>query len=374
MRSITTLSVLVAASAVSAQNEILYYKFEGGAGTKVVNYTPSSSPAPRESPIFSNLPTAPAGSWVAGRFGTALAGGTAVTPYSINRVDTGWNPSSFTGSFSYGLWLRNTNNNPPPSLSYIFGIPTSLQFRVYTGSTTLLTTGNATGTTTTRTTANIYQLATAGWVHVALVVDASALTATYYVNGVAEPTITITGGANFAAGTAFVVGQQLPTLAPSIYDIDDFRFLGRAASAAEVTAWALANPAATSDFGAGCDATMTTTGGIPTIGNLTFGFTATGVSAAPGTLLLGLSRTSLGAVPLPLNLGLLFPSMGGCNLECSAEFTFPLVLGGGGTGGVGFPILPNPTYDGLNLYAQGILIGGPRGLMTTNPVAVAIGN
>ena len=364
---------LTLAAAVSAQNEILYYKFEGGAGAKALNYAPSSSPAPREGAITNLLTTAPTGSFVPGRFGTALTSGIATAPVQRNYVDTGWaNPVPFTGSYTWAMWMRNSRNNPGPGLTYIAGIPVSGAFRIYSGSSILLTVGGAGGATYYSTTANIYQMSTAGWVHVAFVVDTTTMTAQYYVNGVAEAPLTLTAAPSFS-GTTFLIGSQMTTNAPSIYDIDEFRFLGRTATVAEITAWSLANPAATSEFGAGCDATMTTTG-IPTIGNLTFGFTATGVSAAPGTLLLGLSRTSLGAVPLPLNLGLLFPSMGGCNLESSAEFTFPLVLGGGGTGGIGFPILPNPTFDGLNLYAQGILIGGPRGLMTTNPVAVAIGN
>jgi hypothetical protein len=39
-----------------------------------------------------------------------------------------------------------------------------------------------------------------------------------------------------------------------------------------------------------------------------------------------------------------------------------------------FPILQQPQYDGLEIFAQSIFIGGPRGMMSTNPVCASIGN
>jgi hypothetical protein len=371
-RALLSATAAVVAASLSAQNEVLYYKFEGG-GTKALNYA-ASSPAPGEGPITNTLTTAPTTSFVPGPYGDALTSGVAQTPYQANWVDTGWAPN-VTGDYSWAMWMRNSRGNPGPSLTYVAGIPVSGQFRIYSGSSILLTVGGAGGTTYYSTNANVFQLATAGWVHVAFVVDTTAMTATYYINGVPEAPDPLTALPNIV-GSTFYIGRQTTANAPSVYDIDEFRFLTRAATAAEVQVWATQNGAGASAFGAGCGGTLTAQNGPPTIGNLTFGMQ--GTSSAPssvGVLALGLSRTQWGALPLPLDLGLaLGAPLAGCQLECSPDVTLTVITDPAGAFQQPFPLLPDPALDGFALYAQTLLLGGPTGLATTNPLAIVLGN
>lgn len=366
-----TLPALVLFASLAAQNEVLWYKFEGG-GTKAVNYA-VGSPAPSQGAITNTLTTPPTSSYSPGRFGQALTSGIAVTPYQGNYVDTGWAPA-VTGDYTWAMWMRNSRGSAGPSLTYIAGIPTSGSFRIYGGSSILLTVGGAGGTTYYSTVANVYSLATAGWVHVAFVVDTSAMTGTYYINGVAEAPRTLTALPNISGGD-FYIGRQTTANAPSIYDIDEFRFLTRAANAAEVAAWASLNLAGESAFGTACDAALHGFNGLPQLGNLGYGLSVT--SSAPGAIgvmAMGLSRTSAGALPLPVDLGTFLPGMVGCGFECSADVSMLMVLDGAGAGVLGFPVLPDPGYDGIEFYAQGLFVGGPRGTASTNPFAFVLGN
>lgn len=356
---------------LSAQNEILYYKFEGG-GSNALNYA-EASPAPGQGSITNTLTTAPTSSFVPGQFGDALTSGVTPAPYQANYVDTGWAPS-VTGSYTWAMWLRNSRGTPGPSLTYLAGIPVSGQFRIYTGSSILLTVGGAGGTSYYSTTANVYQLATAGWVHVAFVVDTASMTAQYYINGTPEAQLTLNGLPSIT-GAAFYIGRQTAANAPSIYDIDEFRFLQRAATATEVQTWATMNGAGASAFGAGCGASLAPANGQPVLGNLAFGLA--GASSAPnslGVLALGFSRTTWGALPLPFDLGFVFPQLAGCQLEASPDVTLSVVTDAAGAFAQAFPVPPLAAYDGFSLYAQGLLLGGPTGLASTNPVAIVLGN
>lgn len=365
-----TLLPFALAATVSAQSEILHYKFEGG-GAKALNYA-LNSPAPGEGPITNTLTTAPLESFVPGPFGMALQGGAATQPYQAVVVDTGWSPN-VTGDYTWAMWLNNSRGNPGPGLTYVAGIPVSGSFRIYGGSSTLLTVGGAGGTTYYRTTANVYQLASAGWVHVAFVVDTVAATTTYYINGVAEAPVALTGAVNIT-GPTFTIGRQLPTSAPSIYDIDEFRFLTRTATPAEILGWASVNPAGLSTFGQGCDATMTAGNGLPQLGNVLFRMDVQAAAGGVGFMVLGFSRTTFGALALPVDLGSVFAGMTGCPWEVSNDALILTPLSPVNTASLGFPIPPVPQYDGTEIFAQGLFIGGPRGLMSTNPMAIAIGN
>jgi hypothetical protein len=359
------------ASLATAQADVLYYKFEGG-GAKALNYAPGS-PAPGEGPITNTLTSAPNTSFVPGRFGAALNSGIATTPYQGNHVDTGWAPS-VTGDYSWAAWLRNSRGAAGPSLTYVAGIPVSGAFRIYSGSSILLTVGNAGGTTYYSTVANVFSMATAGWVHVAFVVDTAAMTATYYLNGVPEAPRVLTALPNIQ-GATFWVGRQTASNAPSVYDLDEFRFLQRAVTPAEIGLWASMHPAGDSAFGAGCGASMHSSNGLPQLGNFGYGI---GVAAPTpnglGIVALGFSRTNAGALPLPLDLGTLLSGMSGCQWECSAEVTSLVLLDAAGHATLPFPLPPLAAYDQMAFYSQGLLLGGPLGQMTTNPLAIVVGN
>ncbi len=361
----------LAAQSLAAQSQVLYYKFDG-VDAKALNYA-APSIAPGQGTVLNSLTTAPTTSTVPGRFGEALTSGITPAPYQANVVDTGWAPN-VTGDYTWAMWMNNSRGTAGPSLTYVAGIPVSGAFRIYSGSSILLTVGNAGGGTYYSTVANVYQLATAGWVHVAFVVDTTAMTATYYINGVPEAPRALTGLPNIQ-GSTFLIGRQLPTAAPSIYDLDEFRFETRAVSATEIAAWATQNGAGSSAFGQGCDAAMAPRNGAPQIGNFFYELAVT--SSAPfgvGVVAFGLSRTSVGPIPLPIDLGAYLPGMAGCGFECSPDASVLVVLDGAGSGAQPFPILPDQGLVGIQLYAQGLFVGGPRGNATTNPFAIAVGN
>lgn len=353
---------------LAAQNEVLYYKFEGG-GTKALNYVPGS-PAPGQGPITNTLTTGITTNFVPGMYGQALNGGVSTTEF--NYVDTGWSPS-VTGDYSWAMWVRNSAGTPGPSLTYLAGVPNGSSFRIYGGSSTLLTVGGAGGTTYYATVANVYALATAGWTHVAFVVDTTAMTATYYINGVAEAPRVLTAAPNIN-GTPFYIGRAASTSYPSIYDIDEFRFLQRTATLAEIATWSTTHTAGVSEFSAGCDASLASNG-LPQLGNFNYGLTVGSQTPnAIGIFAIGFSRTVTGPLSLPLDLGAYLSGMSGCQWEVSPDTTQLMVLDAQGSGSLGFPVLPNAGYDQLSLYAQGLFVGGPRGTMTTNPVAFILGN
>ena len=203
-------------------------------------------------------------------------------------------------------------------------------------------------------------------------IDATALTATYYVNGVAQPPITINTGVTSSGGTiTFRVGSSSTG---GVYDIDEFRLSARAAAAAEILAWTTRTSAADSRYGAGCNGgSLTSTGGTPKLGNATYALTLGGTAGSAWMLSLGASRVSLGAIPLPFNLGLLFPSMAGCNWESSAD----LILNGtlsGATTNIPLPIPVSTVFEGVTVWTQGLLVGPTLSIQSTNGFAIGIGN
>jgi len=343
-------------------NEELFYKVDESGGLRAINFALA---LPREGQIVSNTPSIR----VPGRFGTALAAGTTTPSATNNRIESGWAPGQITGSdLTWAAFLRVGNSHPAVSLTYVFGIPTALQFRVFTGTTTLVTSSWTTSAPVLRTVANVYGMASAGWVHVALVIDTSRSTATYYINGVAETPIAIAGG--FTANvTALNVGQQLPTLAASIYEIDDFRLLTRAASPAEVASWASASTAADAAYGAGCGATLSSSNGPPTLGNATYSLDVSGPSGAVGALAIGALRHDLLGIPLPFDLGLLFPSLPGCNWESSADVFVPIALPSG-SASVPLGIPNNVSLQHASLYTQALVF--TTSPSSSNPFAVSI--
>ncbi|MCA8955594.1 MAG: hypothetical protein KDC87_05940 [Planctomycetes bacterium] len=73
----------------------------------------------------------------------------------------------------------------------------------------------------------------------AIVVDATANVATWYINGSPFSTIPITAGASVTGTGNFLVGRHTAGT-ESDYDIDDFRLSNRAAAPHEIQAWAQA--------------------------------------------------------------------------------------------------------------------------------------
>ena len=118
-------------SSLSAQQDVLHYKFDENGGTNVVNYAPATSPAPREGVVV----TTDTSGFAPGRFGLGAlrgggTGGTAIRSY----IDSGWN-GTFSGDYTVSWWMLQ--RNPPASAAYIFDLgnapATQGSFRMFTG-------------------------------------------------------------------------------------------------------------------------------------------------------------------------------------------------------------------------------------------------
>ncbi len=364
---LTLLLPILTASSLTAQNEILYYKFNEGGGTTAINYA-NASPAPATGTITGGNTT----HFAPGFSGSGLKATTATGIHSY--VETGWS-GAWTGSFTVAWFMRQAGT-PGTTLSYFFANQGS--FRCFTNGaagTGLYVRAYGTGVSPADMflQTNIQTLANGQWLHIALVVDTVSSTGTFYLNGTAQTPIPFTGTPGQTPTLPFRIGAHNSSSINRYYDIDEFRFLNRAVPANEILAWSLQASGADSAFGAGCGATMQGSGGEPAIGNVLYGHSGTGAANSAGTLTLGFSSTTLGAVPLPINLGLLFPTLPGCNLYGSADVTLPFAVDAGGNFSIAFPILNNPFLIGATLYNQGVILGGAASLQTTNGVAVSIG-
>ncbi|MCC6672674.1 MAG: LamG domain-containing protein [Planctomycetes bacterium] len=361
--------LLAAAAPVAAQQDVLYYKFDETGGKKVVNYASGSGLAPAEgSLVGNNTPQ-----FQAGRFGPGcLSGGTATTAAGSTYVATGYQNSMTGSSFTVAWYMKQ--RTAPPSTSYFFY--SNAGFRSFTGGvagrglyTRSWNTAGGTPSDLILTT-DVQTLAAANWVHIALVVDATALTATYYIDGVAQTPITISAGAtNTTAGLFTAAGFS--TTNGGLYDIDEFRFSKRAASAAEILAWKTQTSPADGPYGKACNGgTLASSGGAPKLGNMAYTLNLGGGNGAYA-LGVGINRLSLGGVPLPFDLGAVFPGLAGCLWECSGDlFVNGVVVGGAVT--IPVPIPASPSLDGVPLWCQAIIVGtGTQ--QTTNGLAIGIG-
>ena len=329
----------------AAQQELLHYKFDAGCNSKVINY--ATSGAPSEGTVVSGIAGAPATSWKPGVWGNALVG--AVQP-AHNYVDTGYAPA-ITGSLTWAFWLKMDPAAPTPSLSYVMGAGGGSSFRVFTGGGGFFLTSSWGGSNL-NTTAHVQNMAKLAWTHLALVIDATALTGTYYINGVPEPAITITGGANIA-GTSFYVGTYSGNTTGSIFDMDEYLLVNRALTAAEILILASTPRAGDAAYGGGCGALqLGSTGGRPALGNSGYMLQLTTPNVTPFALGLGSNRCKVGPVLLPLDLGTLLPPLSGCVLDASMDL---LTLGGvvaTGMASLRVPIPNLPQLQGLTLYLQ----------------------
>src|SRR5262249_37199440 len=111
---------------------------------------------------------------------------------------------------------------------------------------------------------DIQTAASTAWVHVAIVVDSVLGMATWYVHGQVNTATPSTGAANVVTGAQnFFVGYYTQFTGVNNYDLDEFRFLNRAASAFEVLAWANRPAGARGNFGVGCGLVLKGQGGLP---------------------------------------------------------------------------------------------------------------
>jgi hypothetical protein len=361
-------------SAAGAQ-DLIHYKFEELGGRQVTNFAAPDRRVPRDGTLASSAGYAQGVVWAPGRFGSgALRGVPQFQNGPTLEVDTGWDGRIELTAFTVALFVRNRFPTSVGSLLFHngrylqgwVGTPSGA-YRGFSlmGLNSSLVSSNS----------DVFTAAQSRWVHVALVVQANGA-AQFFIDGNPEPPIAVLAP-NIQDGVRFRVGMA------SAYDLDEFRFTLRAASAAEIQSWATRDLATDAPFSRGCAPrgfapeldSNRATAGPPRVGNQGHAYLVFGPSGSAFALAIGLTRLSLGGVPLPIDLGLLWPGLSGCPWETSTDLVLGGALDAAGRGALPFPIPADPTLVGSVLYNQ-CLLAHPTvaPVMTTNAFASAIGN
>jgi hypothetical protein len=346
---------------ISAQT-FVYYKFDSPCTTEVVNF--ADGPSSKGNGVLEENSGTP---WVTGQFGGALSGGVASTTW--NRVRSSWVPSTapMTGDITIAFWAKL--RTPFTSTNYLNGTSGS-GHRLFTGGAagtgllqrSVVASGpNGVDAPLPGTAANFQALTAAGWAHFALVVDATAATATWFVNGTQAHQIAGVGPGLINSTGNYLVGQWASS--PSNYDLDEWILDNRAYSAAEVLALSLSTrgadaaytSAVPSQCGAG-NATLGSTGGEPAIGNLGYGLTVTTTTTSLYVLLAGFDRCTFnGSIPLPLDGTPLLPLLAGCWIVADA----PITLAGISSNVPTLVPLPIPSgTPAVTIYTQVLALDG----------------
>jgi hypothetical protein len=352
--------------------DILHYKFDSGCGTDVINFADGSTVGSGK--MTSTLANSPASSWTTGKWRGGMTGSKKSTPTADNYVVTGWNIGNFSGSFSISMWIRNNPGNPQAiAFGYLFGA-TGSSFRCFTGASGKLFVGGWGGSPGNLVNAaDLTSLLNKGYVHVALVVDASKSTATYYINGAADQPISLTGSVAFS-GNNFSVGRY-STSTTSPMDFDEFLFTRRVLTATDVKRLASSQQAGAGMFGTGNVASLRPGGGRPSLGNVNFQLTITDPSGIPFVLYIGSNRCKLGnTYNLPADLGTIIPGFSGVTVYTDIDLlTLPGVLING-TATMRIPVPNDPNLAGVCVYLQAYTATAQNKLRGTNAVAVTPGS
>jgi len=337
---------------------IVDYRFDRGDGSTAINYAGVVGGAPSTGVMT------PGGapSWTSGRFGTALARGSS--------CDTMW-AGDLSGSFSVGWYMHGPSNAAIASPIFSLGMfrcftgqnaGTGLHCAAWGGSPAVLDLAD-----------DVQTAAVAGWVHVALVVDAdsSPATASFYVDGTLRRTINITSPPVIQPSTTntLLIGAFASGV-PGRYDIDEFRFVGEAKSAADIAMWATSSPAVTSAYSPTCGANLRPNG-PPTLGNTMLELRIEGTPGSAAALTLGVTTRLLGGIPLPIDLGLINPGLGGCLWYSDMTVSLPTSLANGLVD-LPLPIPNDSALRGLDLHAQALVVEPTLLLAATNAQVLAI--
>lgn len=352
MRAIVIASIMLLGCSLTAQN-VLHYKFDGGCGSEVINFASGAGNAL----LSTTLVGGPDAARVTGMFGEALTGSNATV--GNTRIDTGWAPFSASGDFSYSMWLRNRPGNPTAiGFGYLLGA-TGGSFRIFTGGSGRLFLSGVPSSAT-----NVLDLTTllnAGWVHAACTYDSTNLQATWYINGVADPAVTVLPAA--LTGTDFTIGARDSSGGnASPLETDEFILSDGVWSAGEIAALALQPPAADGNYTSGIanqcgsgNVVLSTAGGAPSSGNLSYSIDALSTQPSLVLLLAGLSRCSFdGSIPLPLDGTPILPLLNGCWILTDA----PVLITGVSAGApAAFPFpIPATVPSSVSVYAQAIAL------------------
>lgn len=381
--------VILAASAVPAfAQDFIHYKFDSTCGSEVINYATGPQALASNGSLQSTSTASP---YVPGMFGQALAAGGPVTPTFYNKVLTGWDPGTqpVTGDLTMA-WFMRQGPTVGTSANYLMGAPSG-GFRLFTNGVAgrglyqrLILAGGGNGTNSSiandfylpASTVDIQTLAATAWVHVAMVVDATAQTADWYVNGTSVLTLQGVPGAQINTAGPFQLGYYSNACQ---YDLDEFLMSFRAYSPAEILALSLSQQAGDGDYNSGIPSQcgslgLASSGGRPSVGNVLYALDINSNINGFFSLQFGLQRCSLhGAVPLPLDLGLLAPSAAGCWL-LTDMFANVNGISSGSPVSVPFPIIPLPNLNGVTIYSQALMVDfATNGFTVSNGFSFSLG-
>ncbi|MCA8948204.1 MAG: hypothetical protein KDE27_01800 [Planctomycetes bacterium] len=368
------------ASLTSAQ-DFIHYKFDSTCNDEVINYATGTSALASNGVMQSTSAISP---YVTGVFGSALAAGSTVSPTYSNRVITGWDPGvqNITGDLTMACFMRYNASNGSPF--YIWGAPSG-GFRMFTSGVAgnglyqrviLASGGNGVNASIANdfylpdTTFDFQAAAAAGWVHVAIVVDATAATADWYINGTSVLQLTgVVGGAQITAAGPFQLGGYSST---SHFDVDEFLMSTRAYTPAEILALSLAPQGGDGDYYSGTTTqcgtlALASTGGRPAIGNANYALEVTPSAPSIYAVLFGLDRcTFSGSLPLPFDGGMLTPAAAGCKVLADNLLT---LSGVAASGPATLPIpLVGGSLSGVQFYAQAAAVD-----LTTSAISASNG-
>lgn len=360
------LSLLVT---TAASQDLVYYKFNSACTTEVINYA-TGPQAFGNGTLQSNSTASP---FITGRFDGGLAGGSNATPGFYNRVLTGWNPATqpLTGSLTMAWFMRlRSGATISTALNYVLGAPSG-GIRLFTNGAAgtglihreILAGG---GAPTVRdfqlpaATFDVQAAAALAWVHIAIVVDATAQTADWFVNGTSVLQRTGVPGANMSLAGPFMLGaySTATTGAGSVYEMDEFLLSNRAYAPAEILALATAPRGADGDYTSGIatqcgsgNVILGSVGGAPAAGNPGYGLQVSTATPSVFLLLAGFDRCQFGGTtPLPLDGTPLLPLLAGCWILADA----PLIVNGlAAAGPVVVPLaLPATAPFATTIYTQ----------------------
>jgi hypothetical protein len=385
MRHFTLLATTLLAASLSAQ-DFLHYKFDSTCTNEVVNYATGPSAWAANGALGQNS-GAP---YVPGVFGSALSGGNASLNIA-NYVDSGWSPLAqpLTGDLTLAFFAKE-RVAPGTALNYINGTTLS-GHRLFTNGIAgrglyqrniVASGGNpsALDLSLPVAAADFQTLAAAGWVHIALVVDSTAATGTWYVNGTQVHQVNGVGPALINTGGTYQVGRQLTTNECN-YDLDEWVLSNRAYSATEVLALSLAPKAGDSAYTSGipsqCGAgnvLLRSIGGLPQPGNAGYAYEVTTTTTSLFLLIAGFDRCTFnGVVPLPLDGTPILPLLNGCWILADAPVAINGVAVVGAPGVVPLPI-PGSVNLGTQIFTQALGIDVATGNSSmSSGFATAIG-
>ncbi|MEZ5962411.1 MAG: LamG-like jellyroll fold domain-containing protein [Planctomycetota bacterium] len=356
LRLLAPLSAFATAAAAQLTPDVIQYQFNEIRGTSVSN-TASSMVVPATG-------TLRVSSWQSDTGRPAYRGnepGFGCIGYrgasGAGWVHTGWQIVQ-TGSFTVMFWMRrdpaSTSTNP---FGYAFGDVTFRAFAAGGAGTGITFRGTSIGNVD----SGFSVTSTPGvWQHVTLVVDDAAGQALWFDNGAPSSIVVNFPPNSFSySGTRFmaVAAQGDSGLSPfgQHYDMDDFRYFGRALTQTEILAAMLTEEASAGTFGTACagpNGLPVVAGfGLPQLGNATFRVDLTNAEPSrPCALVLGVTPATFGTFDLSGILG------SGCLLQ-----TDPFAILFNGTGATGatqaLPIPSGANLHGAHLYAQWVVAG-----------------